>query len=529
MAEIGEYIHAMYLGCCRFGWQALGLAWVLCILGWVLTFSLPDVYESSTRLYVDTASRLRPLLKGLAVEPDVMSEVNLMMRAIQSNPSLEEIARRTGLDLQAGASTRAGMEGLVNRMIASMEVTMDRNNLLDIKYTNRDPKMSYTVVYALSDAFIEGSAGASRVESASAQSFLEEKLQEYEKRLNEAESRLADFKRQNVGMMPGEGGGYYKRLEGEIQLLGVLQSKIKVARSRRDEILRQLEGEEPVFGLVTSGDSLDVSVPNIDRQIAQFEDQLTDLRLRFTDNHPDILQIRGIIADLEAEKAKVVAERMPTAQRDYSAVEQNPVYQKMQIQLSGIDVELAELQAQFREQTRIVADLRTRVDTIPQVEAELTRLNRDYDVVNAQYEQFLQRLESAKLSEDADKSKSEIQFRTIDPPTIPLSASGPNRGLIASGVLIVSMIAGIGLALLLNLSKPVFYTSSELERHFGIPVLGSIRNVRSRSQANAERLRWAMLSACFGGLVVAYVLVMLLSQTRGQLFGTDLPQVIPGL
>ncbi len=137
MAEIGEYIHAMYLGCCRFGWQALGLAWVLCILGWVLTFSPPDVYESSTRLYVDTASRLRPLLKGLAVEPDVMSEVNLMMRAIQSNPSLEEIARRTGLDLHAGAATPAGIEGLGNRNDCHMGRTIDRNKLLDMKYTKR--------------------------------------------------------------------------------------------------------------------------------------------------------------------------------------------------------------------------------------------------------------------------------------------------------------------------------------------------------------------------------------------------------
>jgi len=529
ISEIGGYIRAMFLGCMRFGWVALGVAWVVCILGWILTASLPDVYRSSMRMYVDTASTLRPLLKGLAVESDVMGEVQLMMRSIQSKPSLKEIAHRTGLDMQAGVMNEAGMESLMNRMMASIEVTMDRGNVLEIAYTHYDPQMAYIVVTALSDAYIEGSAGANRTESASAQMFLEKKLKEYEKRLNVAEGRLSDFKRQNVGLMPGDGGDYYSRLEGEIQQLGFLESKIKIATSRRDEILRQLEGEEPVFGLVTSDDSFDVSVPKIDRQIEQFEDQINDLRLRFTDNHPDIIQIKGIISDLEAEKAVLIAERSPSVTRNISSVEQNPVYQKMQIQLSGIEVELVEARAQRREQSRIVTELRAKVDTIPQVEAELTRLNRDYAVVNGQYEQFLQRLESAKLSEDAEKSKYEIQFRTINPPTIPLSATGPKRGLIATAVLLIGIIMGAGVAFLLNISKPVFYTASELERNFGVPVLGSIRNVRLPAEAAAVKKRWLLLSVCFGGLIITYAAVIVLSQTKGQLFGVYLPGMIPGL
>jgi len=513
----------------RYAWPALGLAWVLCILGWILTFSLPDVYHVSTRLYVDTASTLRPLLKGLAVEPDVMSEVTLMMRELTSKPSLEKIARQTGLDLQVGATDRAGMEALVARMIASVKVSMDRGNVLEISYSNRDPKMTYTVVSALSDAFIEGSAGANRIESASAQSFLEKKLREYEKRLDEAETRLADFKRKNVGMMPGDGGDYYSRLETEIARLATLKSKIKIATSRRDEILRQIDGEEPVYGMVTSEDSVDPGVPTIDRQIEQFKNQLTDLRLRFTDNHPDIVQIKTIIADLEAEKAKLLAERTPDEQRNYSAVEQNPVYQKMQMQLSSIEVELVEAKARLREQQKIVSELRQKVDTIPQVEAELSRLNRDYAVVNAQYDQFLKRLESARLSEEAEKSKNEIQFRTISPPTIPLFASGPNRVLIATAVLLMSLIAGAGLAFLLNMLKPVFFTANELERRFGLPVLGTIRDVPSRAEIAARKRRSWSLSACSGALIIVFALVIVFGQTHGQLFGTVLPRIIPGL
>ena len=73
--------------------------WLLCPIGWLGVTTLPDQYESSARVYVDTQSLLRPLMKGLMVETDPNTQIRLMIKTLLSRPNLERITRMTDLDL----------------------------------------------------------------------------------------------------------------------------------------------------------------------------------------------------------------------------------------------------------------------------------------------------------------------------------------------------------------------------------------------------------------------------------------------
>ena len=75
-------------GAWRFRWHGMAVAWGVCLLGWAYVIHIPDVFEASTRVYVDTQSALRPLLKGLAVEPDVDSDLAVVRQALLSRPRL---------------------------------------------------------------------------------------------------------------------------------------------------------------------------------------------------------------------------------------------------------------------------------------------------------------------------------------------------------------------------------------------------------------------------------------------------------
>ena len=78
--------------------------WLICPLGWYFVSSMPDVYESEARVYVDTQSLLRPLLKGLTVETNPNTQIRLMVKTLLSRPNLERISRMTDLDVQASNS-----------------------------------------------------------------------------------------------------------------------------------------------------------------------------------------------------------------------------------------------------------------------------------------------------------------------------------------------------------------------------------------------------------------------------------------
>ncbi len=501
-------------GCWRYRWPAIAVACVLCLIGWGIVLFLPDVYRADARIYIDTESTLKPLLEGLTVDTDVMNEVELMATALLSQENLEKVVAGTELERKFGDSPKQ-KEIVINQMRASIGVNMDRNGVMEISYEYTNPQVTVEVVRRMVEQFIKGSRGEKEADAKSAQAFLEQKLAEYEKRLNDAEEKLADFKRRNVGMMPGEEGDYYSRLQLAMQRLDDLSAKLRLARQRRDDLKRQIEGEEPVFGLVTPQTSAG-STP-LDGQIAAYERQLAQLRLQYTDTHPDVVQVLSVLEGLRKERERILSQRSVGNTRNPGSLDTNPVYQQMKMQLSQAEIDVSQLAAERRDQAAAVASLREKVDTIPGIEAELKRLTRNYDVTREQYEQLLQRLESARLSEAADSTKNDVAFRVIDPPTLAPHPVGPNRPLLLTAVLVISLMIGFGLAFLLNLAKPVFNSAQGLEHWYGVTVLGTVSLFRTPQQVAADRRNLVMLIAVIILLLAAYAVMLVFGGAGSQL------------
>ena len=80
-ATMQTLIHELR-GAWRFRRWALAVAWGLCLIGWLVVYVIPDSYESHARVNVDTRTALRPLLQGIAVEPDVESQLNLVRQTL---------------------------------------------------------------------------------------------------------------------------------------------------------------------------------------------------------------------------------------------------------------------------------------------------------------------------------------------------------------------------------------------------------------------------------------------------------------
>src|SRR5215813_4097779 len=80
-------------------WLALGIAWPLCLAGWLIVALLPNKYLATARIYVDTETLLAPLLKGIAVDVDMNQQVEVMQRTLLSRPNLQKVLRATELDL----------------------------------------------------------------------------------------------------------------------------------------------------------------------------------------------------------------------------------------------------------------------------------------------------------------------------------------------------------------------------------------------------------------------------------------------
>ncbi len=512
--EMLSELEAQARGMWRFRWRAVVVAWLVSIFGWVAVYLMPDEYEARARIFVDTESAILPMIRGLAAPSDVMNQVTVVTREMLSRPNLAEVARQTDLDLRA--ENEKEFEDLLVLLRDRINVNGSRENIYSISFADPDRDKAVAVVNSLVDTFVEKSLGADRTESNQAQSFLETQIMEYESRLTTAEDRLATFKRENVAYMPGQRGDYFARLQQAQADFENSQGLLRLAEERRTELQRQLDGEEPVFGIVPTTPQGGSQGGFASSKIRELEAELEELRLRYTDKHPQIGQILATIEQLREQQAAEMQAAMDagiTNTYDGSSLETNPVYQNMRIQLTNTDVEIASLRAQARQQRDKVGELRLLVDTIPQVEAELNRLNRDYDVVKSKYEELLQQYEIAKIGEDVKQTVDNVQFRIIDPPFSALEPAGPKRQLFLAMVFIAALALGAAVTFAHNLLNPVFFSTRSVGSIVGVPILGSV-SLLLTSAARREKIKGRVQFAlAISTLLVASTVVALFANS----------------
>jgi polysaccharide chain length determinant protein (PEP-CTERM system associated) len=506
-------------GAWRFRFWMLGAAWVVCALGWAFVMTMPNTYQASARVYLDTQGALRPLLRGIAVEPDVQSDLNVVRQAMLSTPALEKVARTTGLD--DGAATPQDYEVLIDALRKRIVITRDAagtaaDGTYQITFQDGDRHKSLLLVKSLLDQFVEGTLGSKRTGQEGAQRFLESQIAEYEGRLQEAENRLADFKKNNIGKMPGDRGDYFARLQTEMNGLTDVRSALSLAEARRAELQRQLAGEEPViFGLdADAGRNDRGGGGDVSARIQELERRREELLLRFTEKHPEVQNVDRTLADLQARQAAEL-ERVQRGRRATgdlsSSLKTNPVYQSLQVESKRAEVQVAEIRQDLAQREARVAELRRMVNSVPEVEAELARLNRDYTVTRAQYESLVQRLETAKLSDQADKTGT-VNFRVIDPPSVPLKPIAPNRPLLMTGILTVGLGLALALGLGLNLANPVFFTTESLASSLGARVIGHVSRVAADATLAVSRRQTLLFVGGVAGLLVAFAIALLMPQ-----------------
>jgi polysaccharide chain length determinant protein (PEP-CTERM system associated) len=504
-------------GSWRFRWIGLLAAWVFCVAGWVYVFMLPNVYQASARVYVDSQTVLGPLLSGLALDPNVESELSVVKQALLSRPSIETVARKTDLDIRAKTpeAREALLASLSERIVVATEAQARSrtraatDGLYSITFQDHSREKALAVVDTLLNTFVEETLGSKRTGQESAQRFLDEEIGSLEKRLTESETRLAEFKKRNVGTMPGNGGDYFARLQTEMSGLADARTAVALADSRRTELARQLSGEDPfVFGMDGSNQMATAETGDLTYRIQEMESRLEEMLLRFTEKHPEVVALRDTITEMQKrqqeELARIQAGK-PTGSLA-SSVKSNPVYQGIEAELKRTEVQLAELRQDLAERNARVGQLQKLVDTVPEVEAELARLNRDYEITRGRYLELVERRETAKLSESAEK-QGVVKFQVIDPPAVGLEPVAPARVILLFAVLFVGVGGGAALMYLLNQLRPVYQNVRVLAATTGVPVLGAV----SRTWLPAEKLHARKNLAAFSGALSLLAVVCILS------------------
>jgi polysaccharide chain length determinant protein (PEP-CTERM system associated) len=499
MAEITALLLNFLKAIGKYRWYAVAITWTVALIGWAVVLRLPNQYEASARVYVDTQSILKPLLSGMTTMPNLDQQVMFMRRTLISRPNVESVMRMVDLDVRAKNSK--DHEKLVTDLMSQIKIAgTERDDIYTITYVADNPKLGKEVVQSLLTIFMEGSFSGKKQDSEKAVQFIDDQIKSYEQKLAAAENSLKEFKIKNMGLLPRDGGGDFGSQVTQLtDQLNQARLELAEAEQARTALRRDLTGAPAKPGAETIDPGL--LDPDLEARIAAVQKNLDALRLQYTEAHPDIVANRRLLDGLMAQRTAMLkkGKRNLDPGAGYS-----PMMQQMRVTLSQAEARVASMRARVTEYENRLARLRSQSVTAPEVEAQLTQLNRDYQVNRENYQKLVERRESARLSGDLSSATDMLTFRIIDPPTVPAQPSGPNRVRLFSLVFVGALIAGLAAAFLMSQIRPTFMNQQTLRETTGLPILGSISMNWTPEQTVKRKRRLVALAVSVLVLFGAY-------------------------
>jgi polysaccharide biosynthesis transport protein len=485
-------------------WLALAVGWGIALVGWLVISLIPNKYESTAKLLVQ-ASTLLPEKVGITAS-DRQQGVDAVRQTLTSAVNLEKVVRGTDLAKRV-ANDREVSERAV-ALSKSVKVVAEQDNLFKISAESGDSslsdaenaKLSRQIVQKIIDLFVDGSLSGSRLETGQTIKFLDAQLDARAKQLTTAEAQRSAFEQKYLALLPGAGTiadrvsaarSEMSRIDGE---LGAAQASLSAVRGQMASTPASTRTAGALIGGTAGGPDPSAGIR---AQIAQGRSR------GWTDQHPDMVSLRDELSRTPSGGGGGSAARQGPA-----IVTANPMYVSLRSMLAekqAVASSLASRKAQIQGQINAVLAQQA---SNPEVSAEQTRLERNYQVLKTQYDKLLADRDDVRLRGDVQSQTASAKFSVIDPPSSPKSPATPNRPLLLTIVLLAALGGGTGAAFAMGQLQGSYATPSALAKASGLPVLGSIHEVLTRDQRTERAKKMKLFAGGTAALVGVYALLM---------------------
>lgn len=432
---------------------------------------MPKRYSTSTDILVDDRNILQPLMEGTAVPTGVSDRASLARELIFGQRILNQVLERAGL--REPDMTPREEEQALESLKSATRVTSHGNNLIRITYQDSDPERAQKVARLFAGLFIQGSHEAKLRESREAFNFIDEQVEEYHQKLVEAERKLKEFRSRNLGARAGSERSINERINELTSRIERTEMELKEARVQEESLQRQLSGQAAItVSLTREG--------QFRGQLAELQQKLDDLLLRYTESHPDVRRVKSQIETLkqavEDERQRRQLAELNGEQEDFvdENISLNPLYQQLRSQLSEIRTRIDTLETRLAESEEQLNREIERGQQVHESEAVLSELTRDYEVNKEIYQDLLRRRENARVSMSMDEQNQGLALRVEEPARLPNQPDGLRLMHVAAGGLFAGLALPLGLVVLLVRFDPRLRSTEELSRTLEVPVMGVI-------------------------------------------------------
>lgn len=350
------------------------------------------------------------LLPGSAGGPRPGADYTMSVDAL--GPAIEEVTKRLTVSTP--------------KPIASN----DTIRIVTVEFTDRSPRRAATLVQTLMQAYLDRRQTWKSEEAIAAENFVITQVSNIKTSLDEAERKLAEYKKNSKVVVLGDDArgmidqiGKYEQQRVAARLQVSTFERIQSALQRRDVPVEQL--------LV--GEAEDRVLAGMSNDLAQARRELQQAQERFTEQAPAVLEQRAQIEN----QVRTIKSYM------------HGRYLRAQQQLQALD----EMISQYEDKLK----------TVPQAESELTKLSRNADVLSKMYSFLLERQQQAAVTKASTVSRNHI----LDSAIMPYRESSPALGKRLLAALFGGLLLGSTLVFGRRLTSGIFQSESEVRHRLG--------------------------------------------------------------
>jgi protein tyrosine kinase modulator len=453
---------------------------------------LPSKYQADTKLLVKreradavvTAGETAPVMfRDTVSEEELNSEVEL----IHSEDVLRQVVVTCGLDrkksLLSFVNFRDSGEDRIAKAVAKLKAELiadpiKKTNVIDITYSNEDPKLAANVLSTLNKAYIQKHVAVER--PAGQYEFFERETAQYKKALQEAEDRLREFSAQQGGVAPG------LMRDLTIQKVNEFSSTLQTTRSSIIEVGKRIQALEKQAGTTPTRMTTQLRKSDDAQVLQTLKGTLTTLELKRTElltkYQPTYPLVKEVDKELESTRAALAKEESQPLHEE--TTDQNPTYTWVDSELAKAKADMSSLQARATATQAIVNIYSANAHELDKNSLLYQDLVRTQKASEENYLLYLKKREEAQIADALDQTRI-LNVAVAQEPVVPrLRAQSPWMfGLL--GFLIAAMVS-VGLAFTLDYVDPSFRTPFEVLTELKIPVLAAVphqQNGKNRVQA----------------------------------------------
>ena len=453
-------------------WALIIPAVLLPIIAYALCFIVPSQYTSQTVVLVEQPAQDN--LVDSVVPEDLNQRLAAMQEQILSRTRLEALINRYGLyPKQRGkVSTDALVDRLQKNIVVSPVKPMAETNSkrlpgFTVKVTADTPQLAQSICNEVTSMFMEENLSLREQRAAGTTAFLSTQLADAKVKLDDQDAKLAAFKSKNMGTLPDDQQANLSVLTGlNTQLDSTTQALTRAEQDKAfaDSMLSQN------LAAADSGQNPESQ----EKQLSDLQTQLADLRSKYTEDYPDVIKVKGSIAELQRKIASGEGQTDSSAKKSPHAVIDTPQIAELRSQVHQYDAVIQERTAQQRDLRRQIAQYQSRVQLSPTVEEQYKQLTRDYQTALDFYNDLLKKRSESAMATDMQGRKENAQFRVLDPPNLPGSPSFPDPLKFTLGGIAAGLFFGVATALLIEARDKTLRTEKDVEFFLQLPTLALI-------------------------------------------------------